>query len=134
MRRKHHIDDEAEINITPMLDIVFIMLIFFVVTTSFIRTTGAEVDRPLAREAATLSGGTILIAIKANDEIWMEQGKIAVREIRQRVERARAENPEGSVVVVADQGSRIGTVTRVLDQVRMAGVQGVALAAERPQG
>jgi biopolymer transport protein ExbD len=123
--------EDAEINITPMLDIVFIMLIFFIVTTSFTKETGATIIKPLAEQAIALQNGTILIGIRPNGEIWMAKRQIELREVRQMVERARAENPEGSVVIVADRGARIGTVTQVMDQVRLAGVEGVAISAER---
>jgi biopolymer transport protein ExbD len=125
--------EDAEINITPMLDIVFIMLIFFIVTTSFTKETGAAINKPEAEQAIALSNGTILIGIKANDDIWMSKRSIELREVRQMVERARGENPEGSVVIVADRGSRIGTVTQVMDQVRLAGVEGVAISAATPK-
>lgn len=127
-------EDENDINVTPMLDIVFIMLIFFVVTASFTRETGAVITRPEAEEAAALRSGTILIAIRPDDAIWMAKRRVALQEVRHYVERARAENPESGVVIVADKGSRIGTVTRVMDQVRLAGAEGVAIAAERPGG
>ena len=113
-----------------MLDIVFIMLIFFIVTTSFTKETGAVIAKPSAEQAVSLRNGTILIGIKSNDEIWMSKRAIELREVRSMVEAAKAENPKGSVVIVADKGSRIGTVTQVMDQVKMAGVEGVALAAE----
>jgi biopolymer transport protein ExbD len=132
MVRRHAHTEEAEINITPMLDIVFIMLIFFIVTASFTRETGVRIDRPEAGQAVSLSSGIILIGIRPNDEIWMEKRQIELREVRQMVERARAENPEGSVVIVADRGSRIGRVTRVMDQVKLAGVDGVSISAEKP--
>lgn len=132
MARRHAHSEEAEINITPMLDIVFIMLIFFIVTTSFTKETGASIIKPEAEQAEALQNGTILIGIRPNDDIWMASRQIELREIRQMVERARAENPEGSVVIVADKGSRIGTVTRVMDQVKLAGVEGVAISAEKP--
>ncbi len=132
MARRHAHSEEAEINITPMLDIVFIMLIFFIVTTSFTRETGASIIKPEAEQAEALKNGTILIGIRPNDDIWMASRQIELREIRQMVERAKAENPEGSVVIVADKGSRIGTVTRVMDQVKLAGVEGVAISAEKP--
>ena len=132
MARKHAHSEEAEINITPMLDIVFIMLIFFIVTTSFTRETGASIIKPEAEQAEALKNGTILIGIRPNDDIWMASRQIELREIRQMVERTKAENPEGSVVIVADKGSRIGTVTRVMDQVKLAGVEGVAISAEKP--
>ncbi len=134
MRRRQDRKDETDINITPMLDIVFIMLIFFIVTTSFTRDTGTVIARPEAEQAAALQSGTILIAIRPDDAIWMAKQRVELHEVRHRVERARAENPEGSVVIVADKGSRIGAVTRVMDQVRLAGVEGVAIAAERPGG
>ena len=134
MARRHAHTEEAEINITPMLDIVFIMLIFFIVTTSFTKETGAILIKPEAEQAVALRNGTILIGIRPNDEIWMAKRQIELREVRQMVERARAENPEGSVVIVADKSSRIGTVTQVMDQVRLAGIEGISISAERPGG
>jgi len=131
MARRLARTEENDINITPMLDVVFIMLIFFIVTASFTRETGALIDRPIAGEAMALGTGTILIGIRPNDDIWMAKHQVELRDVRQMVERARAENPEGSVVIVADKGSRIGTVTQVMDQVRLAGVEGIALSAER---
>jgi len=132
MARRHAHTEEAEINITPMLDIVFIMLIFFIVTTSFTKETGGNIIKPEAEQAVALQNGTILIGIQPNDSIWMAKREIELREVRQVVERARAENPEGSVVIIADKGSNIGTVTQVMDQVRLAGVQGVSISADIP--
>jgi biopolymer transport protein ExbD len=134
MAKRHAHDDDSEINITPMLDVVFIMLIFFIVTSSFTRETGVEILRPTAGEAVELRNGTILIGIRPNDEIWMAKREVELRDVRQMVERAHSENPEGSVVIIADRGSRIGTVTQVMDQVRLAGVEGVALSAEKWRG
>ena len=132
MARRHTHAEDAEINITPMLDIVFIMLIFFIVTTSFTKETGAVIFKPLAEQAVELRNGTILVGVKSNDDIWMSKRLIELREVRSMVEQAKAENPKGSVVIVADKGSRIGTVTQVMDQVRLAGVEGVAISAENP--
>jgi len=134
MARRHAQQDEAEINITPMLDIVFIMLIFFIVTTSFTKETGATIIKPMAEQAVALRNGTILIGVKPNDDIWMSKRPIELREVRQMVERAKAENPEGSVVIIADRGSKIGTVTQVMDQVKLAGVEGIAISADKPGG
>jgi biopolymer transport protein ExbD len=134
MAKRHAHTEDAEINITPMLDIVFIMLIFFIVTTSFTKETGAAVVKPIAEQAVALRNGTILIGVKSNDDIWMSKRLIELREVRSMVEQAKAENPKGSVVIVADKDSRIGTVTQVMDQVRMAGVQGIAISAENPSG
>lgn len=132
MARRHAQHDEAEINITPMLDIVFIMLIFFIVTTSFTKETGAVIVKPIAEQAVALRNGTILIGVRPNDDIWMSKRQIELREVRQMVERAKAENPEGSVVIIADRGSRIGTVTQVMDQVKLAGIEGIAISADKP--
>ena len=134
MTRRHARTEEAEINITPMLDIVFIMLIFFIVTTSFTRETGATINKPEAAQAVALQNGTILIGVRPNGDIWMARRQIELREIRQLVERAKAENPEGSVVIVADKSSRIGTLARVMDQVKLAGVEGIAISAEQAGG
>ena len=134
MARRHAHTEEADINITPMLDIVFIMLIFFIVTTSFTKETGATIIRPEAVQAVALQNGTILIGVKPNGDIWMAKRQVELREVRQMVERARAENPEGSVVIVADKGSRIGTLAQIMDQVKMAGVQGISISAEKPEG
>ena len=135
MGKRHAVaQEETEINITPMLDIVFIMLIFFIVTTSFTKETGASIVKPVAEQAVALQNGTILIGVRPNDEIWMAKRQIELREVRQMVERAKAENPEGSVVIIADKGSKIGVVTQVMDQVRLAGVEGVSISAERPGG
>jgi biopolymer transport protein ExbD len=134
MARRHAHTEDAEINITPMLDIVFIMLIFFIVTTSFTKETGATITKPEAVQAVALRNGTILVGIKSNDDIWMSKRLIELREVRSMVEQAKAENPKGSVVIVADKDSRIGTVTQVMDQVKMAGVEGIAISAENPSG
>jgi biopolymer transport protein ExbD len=131
--RRHAQFEDSEINITPMLDIVFIMLIFFIVTASFVKETGAVIARPMAEQAMALQSGTILIGIRPADDIWIAGQRIELREVRQVVERAKSENPEGSVVIMADKGSKIGTVTQVMDQVRLAGVEGVSIAAERPR-
>jgi biopolymer transport protein ExbD len=132
MARRHAHVEDAEINITPMLDIVFIMLIFFIVTTSFTKETGATIVKPVAEQAVALRNGTILIGIKPNDDIWMAKRLIELREVRQMVERAKAENPEGSVVIIADKGARIGAVTQVMDQVKLAGVEGISISADIP--
>ena len=134
MVRRRAQSEEVDINITPMLDIVFIMLIFFIVTTSFTKETGVAIIRPEAEQAVELRNGTILIGIRPNDDIWMGKRQIELREVRQMLERVKAENPEGSVVIVADKGSRIGTVTQVMDQVRLAGIEGIAISAEKPGG
>ncbi|MGV6851061.1 MAG: ExbD/TolR family protein [bacterium] len=132
MRRRQRQEDDSEINITPMLDVVFIMLIFFIVTTSFVKETGIDVSRPQASTAKNKPKGSILIAIRDNDEIWMQKRRIELRAVRANVERAHAENPEGSVVIIADRTSKTGTLVEVMDQVKLAGVEAISIAAQSP--
>ncbi|WP_376695892.1 ExbD/TolR family protein [Wenzhouxiangella sp. EGI_FJ10305] len=133
MARRHATKDEPEINITPMLDIVFIMLIFFIVTTSFIRETGVEVNKPTALTAEPRPQGNVLIAIRENDDIWMNKQEIELHEVRSEVERAKAENPESAVVLIADRGARTGMLVEVMDQVQAAGINRISVSAE-PEG
>jgi biopolymer transport protein ExbD len=133
MRRRRHSEEvsaEAEINITPMLDIVFIMLIFFVVTTSFIKEAGIEVNRPTAQTAERKEHANILIAIALNGEIWIDRRVVDVRSVRAVIERLRAENPESAVVIQGDREAQIGLLVQVMDQVRKAGVSNVSIAAK----
>ena len=130
MRRQIQLpDDESDFDMTPMLDVVFIMLIFFIVTSSFVKESGIDINRPEATTATIKEQGNILIAISAADDIWIDKRKIDVRAVRANVERLHAENPQGAVVVQADKNSRNGVLVKVLDQVRLAGVSNVALAA-----
>ncbi len=115
---------------TPMLDIVFIMLIFFIVTTSFVKETGIDVSRPNANTAEKKERGNILIAIRPNGDIWMDKRKVELAAVRANTERLHAENPEGSVVIIADQESQTGVLVQVMDQVRSAGVYNVSIAAK----
>ena len=131
MRRKaRHSEEEAQINITPMLDIVFIMLIFFIVTTSFIKDPGLEVNRPEAETAISKQLGNILIAISDTGQIWMDKKRVELPGVRGEVERARLESPESSVIVIADKDAPTGAVIDVMDQIRMAGVKSMAVAAQ----
>jgi biopolymer transport protein ExbD len=123
-------EDEAQIDLTPMLDVVFIMLIFFIVTASFIKEAGVEVNRPEASTADPAENVNILIAVTANDEVWMAGRRIDVRAVRANVERLHAENPKGAVVIQADNESTTETVVAVLDASREAGVMDGSLATE----
>jgi biopolymer transport protein ExbD len=133
-RSRLRTSDEAEVNMTPMLDVVFIMLIFFIVTASFVKEAGVDVSRPNAETAEQQSRGNILIAIRPNGEIWVDRRSVDVRSLRANVERLRAENPEGTVVIMADKESQTGLLVEVMDQVRLAGVSNVAIAAEQSAG
>ena len=123
-------EEEAQIDLTPMLDVVFIMLIFFIVTASFIKEAGVEVNRPEASTSNPVDNVNILVAISANNEIWMDQRRIDVRAVRANIERLHAENPKGAVVIQADNQSNTETVAAVLDAAREAGVYDVSLATE----
>ena len=131
IKRRSRARDESTIDITPMLDIVFIMLIFFIVTTTFIKETGVEVNRPNASTAVADERGNILIAITENNEIYIDKRLIDIRAVRANVERLKAENPEGSVIIQADKSSKTGLLVETMDQVRLAGVQNVSIAAEK---
>ena len=122
--------EEADVNMTPMLDIVFIMLIFFIVTTSFVKETGIEVIRPSADTAEQQEKANILIGIRANGEIWIDRRHVEVEAVRASVERMLAENPEAGVVVVADRGADTGTLIEAMDQARLAGASNISIAAE----
>ncbi len=131
-RRHRRTREETDINITPMLDVVFIMLIFFIVTTSFVKETGIEVNRPSAATAEKKERGNVLIGIRETGEIYMNKQQIDIRAVRANVERSLAENPEGQVVIVADKGSKTGVFIEVMDQARLAGAV-VSVAAEQSQ-
>ena len=123
-----------ELNMAPLIDMVFILLIFFLVTTSFVKETGIEVQRPTASTAVGNAKTAILIAVDAENRIFFDHREIDVRAVRANVERALAENPEGAVVVVADRDSATGTAILVMDGCRMAGAANVSLAASLPEG
>jgi biopolymer transport protein ExbD len=133
MRRRHFHEDEAEINITPMLDVVFIMLIFFIVTTSFVKETGVTVSRPSASSAEKVKKGNILIAIKDTGKVWIDKREVDIRAVRSVVEKMHAENPEGSAVIIADRGSRTGDLVTVMDQIKAAKVEKISIAATKTE-
>jgi biopolymer transport protein ExbD len=122
-----------ELNIAPLIDMVFILLIFFLVNTSFVKETGIDVSRPKASTATVKSNATILIAIDQGNRVFMDHREIDVRAVRANVERALAENPEGAVVVVADKTSSTGMAIQVMDGCRTAGAKNVSLAASLPE-
>ncbi|MCB0390706.1 MAG: biopolymer transporter ExbD [Bdellovibrionales bacterium] len=133
MRRQVRISDaeeESSIDLTPMLDVVFIMLIFFIVSTSFVKESGIQVNRPSAATAEKKERANILVAINEAGEIWIQKRKVDIRSVRANVERMHAESPEGSVVIQADKQSKNGLLVQVMDQIRLAGVQNISLAAK----
>ena len=124
-------EDESAIDITPMLDVVFIMLIFFIVTASFVKEAGIDVNKPQAQTSQPKEKANILIAIDASGGIWIDRRKVDPRAVRANVERLHAENPQGTVVIQADESAKTGVLVRVMDAVRLAGVFDVAIAAPR---
>ena len=129
-RARKREQQESEVNLTPMLDVVFIMLIFFIVTASFVKEAGIDISRPPAATAERKERGNILVAITDNDQIWVDRRQVDPRALRANIERLHAENPQGSVVIQADIKSTNGLLVLVMDAARLAGVKNVALAAE----
>ena len=131
MRRKRAREqEESEVNLTPMLDVVFIMLIFFIVTASFVKESGIDVNRPDAATAERKERGNILVAISESGQIWIDKRQVDPRALRANIERLHAENPQGAVVIQADENSKNGLLVQVMDAARLAGVKNVSLAAE----
>ena len=128
--RRLEIDEDEGMNITPLIDIVFIMLIFFIVTASFVKEAGMEINRPKAKTAVVQQHASVLVAITADGMVWIDNAPVDVRSIPAHVSRLLAENPQGSVVIQADRESRNDTLVQVMDQIRQAGVEKIALSAD----
>lgn len=124
-------EEAGGIDLTPMLDVVFIMLIFFIVTASFIKEAGIEINRPEATTAEPKRKANILIAINENNEIWIDKRSVDKRAIKAQIERLHAENPKGTVVIQADDEANVETLTEVAEAAREVGVPGVAVATEK---
>lgn len=131
MRRlRNKSQDDTKIDITPMLDVVFIMLIFFIVTASFVKEAGVEVNRPEAKTATKKDQANILVAITPQNEIWIDKRRIDPERIQANIERLHAENPQGTVVIQADKKATTETLVKVMDAARAAGVYDVSLATD----
>lgn len=124
-------DQESQVDLTPLIDVVFIMLIFFIVTATFVKETGIDVNRPDAPTAEVKKKANILIAIDSNNNIWLDRRKIDIRSVIPNIKRLRSENPQGSVVIQADEESKNKVLVEVMDAARQAGVANIALAAEK---
>ncbi|MCB1686524.1 MAG: biopolymer transporter ExbD [Pseudomonadales bacterium] len=123
-------DDESDINLTPMLDVVFIMLIFFIVTATFIKQAGIDVLRPEALTATQKPTVSVLVAVGENGDIWIDKKKVDSGAVRAHIERLHAENPKGGLVVQADKGAKVEKVMAVLSAARAAGLVEVAISTE----
>ena len=124
-------EEESDIDLTPMLDVVFIMLIFFIVTASFVKEAGIDVNKPDATTAVMKERANILVAIDARNQIWIDKRQVDPRSVRANIERLHAENPKGTVVIQADKDSKNERLVQVMDAARAAGVYNVAIAANR---
>ena len=127
-------DDRVDINMGPLIDMVFLLLIFFVVTTSFVKEAGIDVQKSTAATAEVKQRGNIMIGISQDGDVFMEGKRVDIRSIRPLIERALAEDPDGGVVIVADKRSQTGAIVQVMDQCRLAGAKDVSLAAKRESG
>ena len=132
IERKHRkrSSEEAEINITPMLDIVFIMLIFFIVTTSFVKELGVDLDRPSNAPVKEEKRSEVIpVRIDSTGQVFVEERLVHVGAIRANIMSGLARKPNATVVVIADRAADSGYIIRVVDQARVAGAEKVSLAA-----
>lgn len=135
LSRRHNPQEEhTGIDLAPMLDFVLNLLIFFIITTSFVKEAGINVSRPEAETAEHKDSGNILIAIRPNGEIWMDKRPVDLREVRASIERLHVERPDDTVVIIADKSSQTGVLTQVMDQVKAGGVNEVSIAAMQQGG
>jgi biopolymer transport protein ExbD len=124
-------EEEAEVDLTPMLDVVFIMLIFFIVTASFIKEVGLELNRPEGGSTKSVQENeNIFIQITNDGLIWVDRRVVDIRAVRPNIERLRAERPNGTVVIAPGEASENGLLVEVMDQARLAGAENISLAAE----
>lgn len=131
-RKNEQAEEEAQaIDLTPMLDVVFIMLIFFIVTATFIKETGIEVSRPEATTGVEKPDAAILVAVNANNEIWIDNQQVDPRGVRAQIERLQAENPRGTVVVQADNAANMNVVVGITESARELGIPTVAISTEK---
>ena len=134
MRRHAPDSEEHGIDLAPMLDFTINLLIFFIITTSFIKEAGVEVVRPSASTAEHRESGNLLIAIRENGDIWMDRRRVDLRELPTLIERLHLERPDDSVVIIADRSSDAGVVARVMDEVRRGGIEEVSIGADTGAG
>ena len=132
MRRKiRHDTEEAKVDLTPMLDIVFIMLIFFIVTSTFIKEPGVDIERPDAETTQKVKTVAVLIAITSDNRIFIDKKEIDLRAVRGSVERMLAENPNGAIVIQADKDSEAGVMMKVMESVRDAGASATKISTNK---
>ncbi|MGO2320993.1 MAG: ExbD/TolR family protein [Vibrio toranzoniae] len=129
--RRHSKNEEAQIDLTSMLDIVFIMLIFFIVTSSFVRESGVEVNRPQVSNVVSQKDAGIFVAITSANDIFIDKRVVDVERVQATLEHLLLEQPDASLVIQADEHAYNGTVVKVMDAAKGAGVKNIALAADK---
>ena len=136
MRSRRHTPESEDhgIDLAPMLDFVLNLLIFFIITTSFVKEAGVSVVRPEADTGEYRESGNIMVAIRENGEIWMDRRPVALRDLRHLIERLHIECPDDSVVILADRDSEAGMLAQVMDEVRLGGIQEISVAADSGEG
>ena len=128
-RRKSALE-EATVDMAPLIDMTFLLLIFFLVNTNFIKETGIEVKRPEAASGESQGGDIILVGVSAAGTIHMAGNRIDLSAVRTEVAQARIKQPKAPVVIVADEGSRTGQVVRVIDECKRAGAEDISVATK----
>ena len=131
MSRVSESEDEKVADLTPMLDVVFIMLIFFIVTATFIKETGIEIDRPDTKTGELKKTVSLLVGVSSDNSIWIDKKKVDIRQVRPVMERLHAENPKGGLVIKADSASTVEKVLAVMEAARTLGIAQVAIASEQ---
>ncbi|MCX7065986.1 MAG: biopolymer transporter ExbD [Proteobacteria bacterium] len=132
MAIRGHAQDSGDhcIDLAPLLDFVLNLLIFFIITTSFVKQTGAIIDRPFAETAEHKESGNLLIGVKPNGQIWMDRKQVDLRELRPAIEKLHIERPEDTIVIIADKLAPAGQVAKVMDEARKAGIKDIVISAQ----
>jgi len=130
-RKRIREDDEAVIDMTPMLDIVFIMLIFFIVTTSFVKEAGIEVNKPKAANQSKQKSANIFVAVRESGEVWLDKRPVDVELVAAKIAQLMAEQPTDVVIIQADKDAKHGVVVKVMDAIKDAGIDRISIAAAK---
>ena len=136
MQSQRHTPETEDhgIDLAPMLDFVLNLLIFFIITTSFVKEAGVTVVRPEAETGEYRESGNIMVAVRENGEVWMDRRPVQIRDLRHLIERLHLERPDDSVVILADKDSQAGVLAQVMDEVRLGGIQEISVAADSDGG
>jgi biopolymer transport protein ExbD len=134
MRSHRHVpmEEHTGIDLAPMLDFVLNLLIFFIITTTFVKEAGVIVNRPPAVTATAKDKANVMVAIRPNGEVWVDKKPIDIRMLRPYIERAHAERPDDTVIIIADKDSTSGMLKDVMDQIKAGGIETIAVSAEEP--